>query len=200
MKLKDIYHQKQQSLLFDIIEENSEDPREWILSPKLEMIIPDEEAHCIVRAILIDSKHNENDCFMDVSLPERISDYVIFQTEGGLNYVQTYELEEKEVIPMIACEATGDYEMYYSQMKPSIGIEVLKRGLEISKTPSVIAEDLGYIYRDENRYQEALDAFLISDKNGVSNDYIYKEIHDLYLLLHDKEKAAVYAEKCKHLF
>ena len=200
MKLKDIYHQKQQPFLFDIIEENSEDPREWILSPKLEMIIPDEEAHCIVRAILIDSKHNEADCFIDISLPERISDYVIFQIEGGLDYIQIYELEDKEVIPIIASEAIGSYEMYYSQMKPSIGIEVLKRGLEISKTPSVIAEDLGYVYRDENRYQEALEAFLISDACGVSNDYIYKEIHDLYLLLHDKEKAAVYAEKCKHLF
>jgi tetratricopeptide (TPR) repeat protein len=197
MKIKDIITNQTDVYIFDIVKEETDNPFDWEIKPRDEKLIPNTEAHCIVRAKMIDSDKKVSDCFVNVSLPERIVDYVIYQTNQGLKYYQTYELADIDVIPAIASEAFGVYELYYSKNNPDIGIEILRQGLEFSKDPSVIAEDLGYILRDLKRYEEALAAFLISEEFGVSSDYIYMEIRDLYIQLNNKDKADEYNEKIK---
>lgn len=195
MRIKDVFTNKTDVYIFDIVKEKSVNPLDWKIKPRKEKLIPDSEAHCIVRAKMIDSNKNVSDCFVNISLPERIVDYVIYKTENGLVYKQTYELSDIDIIPAIASEAQGDYELYYSKYNPNVGIEILKAGLSIANDPSVIAEDLGYIFRDENRHKESLEAFLISEKHGVSSDYIYKEIQDLYIVLGNIEKEKEYENK-----
>lgn len=196
MKIKNILNEYNDINLFEVVDDDSEEnPLDWKIRPRAEILIPDTEAHCIVRAKMIDSNKTVRDAFIDISLPERIVDFIIYKTQNGMEFKQIYELTDIEVIPAIASECLGNYELYYSKNNPDIGIEILRTGLKLSKRPSVIAEDLGYILRDEKRYNEALDAFLISEENGVSNDYIYYEIMDLYINLNNKNKAVEYKNK-----
>jgi tetratricopeptide (TPR) repeat protein len=199
MRIKDINANKIDAYIFDIVEEKTDNPLDWKIESRFDKLIPDTEAHCIVRAKMIDSNKTVSDCFVNISLPERIVDFVIYENENGLVFKQTYELENTDVIPAIASEAYGVYELYYSKNNPDIGIEILKNGLNLADDPSVIAEDLGYILRDENRHEEALEAFLVSEKHGVSNDYIYKEIHDLYVTLGKLDSAKEYVSKIQDL-
>lgn len=199
MRIKDIETNKTDIFIFDVVEENTDNPLDWKIESRKEKLIPNIEAHCIVRAKMIDSNKNVSDCFVNISLPERMVDFVIYKTENRLEYKQTFELDDTDIIPAIASEAYGVYELYYSKINPDIGIEILKSGLSVANNPSVIAEDLGYILRDENRHKEALEAFLISEKHDVSSDYIYKEIQDLYLILDDRDKAREYEKKAQDL-
>lgn len=199
MRIKDIVSKKTDVYIFDIVKEKTDNPLNWKIKSRKDKLIPDAEAHCIVRAKMIDSNKKVTDCFINLSLPERILDFVIYQTDKGLEFKESYEFIDIDVIPSIASKAFGNYELYYSKNNPDIGIEILRQGLSISKDPSVIAEDLGYILRDEKRYEEALEAFLISEKYGVSSDYIYQEIRDLYRQLNNDEKADEYDKKIKDI-
>jgi len=194
MKIKNIVDNNE-TVLFEVVQEKSDNPLKWKIKPTTEKLIPNTDGHFIVRAKMISNDRNVQDCFIDLSLPERISDFIIYQTDNGLEFTESYKLNDKEVIPVIASECYGVYELYYSKNYPEIGIEILRTGLEISNNPAIIAEDLGYILRDENKYQESIDAFLISEKHGVSSEYIYQEIRDLYLQLDNKEKADEYDNK-----
>jgi len=197
MKIKDVVSKHTEIFLFKVVKENSDSPLDWKIKAMPDKLIPDAEIHCIVRAKMIDSIKNVSDCFLNISLPERIVDFVIYPTDKGLEYRQTYEMTDIDVIPIIASEAYGIYELYYSKNNPDIGIEILRQGLSLSTDPSVIAEDLAYILRDEMRYDEALEAFLISEEYGVSSDFIYEEIKDLYSKLNNKEKVDEYNNKLK---
>ncbi len=195
MRIKDIVTKKTDVNIFTVVKEKSDNPLDWKIKTRKDKLIPDTEAHCIVRAKMIDKEKNVSDCFINISLPERIVDYVIYQTDLGLEYKESYELADKDVIPAVASEAFGDYELYYSKNAPDVGIEILRQSLNLTEDPSVIAEDLGYILRDENRHQEAIDAFLISEEHGVSSEYIFKEISDLYAKIGNDEKSKEYDEK-----
>lgn len=199
MKIKDIIAKKTDVNIFKVVKEKSDNPLDWKIKPTKEILIPYTDAHFIVRAKMIDSDKNVNDCFINLTLPERIADFVIYSDTNELKYRPIYELKGIDIIPAVASDAFGVYELYYSKNDPDIGIEILRNGLSLSKDPSVIAEDLGYILRDEKRYQESIDAFLIAEKHGVSSEYTYIELSDLYLSLGDYDKSKEYDEKAKEL-
>lgn len=198
MRLKDIPPQTDINI-FEVVKSKSDNPLDWKIKPTKEILIPYTDAHFIVKAKMIDSDKNVSDCFINLILPERIADFVIYSDTNGLKYSAIYELKGIDVIPAVASEAYGDYELYYSKNYPDIGIDILRNGLRLSKDPSLIAENLGYILRDEKRYQESIDAFLIAEKHGVSSEYTYIELSDLYLSLGDYDKSKEYDEKAKEL-
>lgn len=148
---------------------------------------------------MIDSDKAVQECFINISLPERTVDFIIFMTPNGLVFNEIYELTGIDVIPAIASEVHGEYELYYTKNNPEVGIQVLEQGLELTPIPSAIAEDLGYILRDEKRYKESIDAFLISEKHGTSSVYIFKEIRDLYFQINNKVKTDEYSKKIKNI-
>jgi tetratricopeptide (TPR) repeat protein len=53
------------------------------------------------------------------------------------------------------------------------------KGLASYLGPGPIAEDLGYIYRDEGRDEEAIEAFILAIDEGPSFHFIYWERADL---------------------
>jgi tetratricopeptide (TPR) repeat protein len=108
---------------------------------------------------------------------------------------QSYELENKDIIPAVASDCFGLYELYYSKISPESGLKVLKDGLKLSKQKSVIAEDIGYILRDEGRLEEALEYFIISTNHEPSSEHIYGEIEDIYRAQGNEEKANEYKTK-----
>lgn len=184
--------------IYEIINSESENPLEWNIKPTTLKIIPKGEGHYLVKAYKIEKTGIYKSAYISVNTPERIVDFVIYNLEK-LQYSYAYDSIHIEVIPAIASDCFGPYEVYYSRYNPELSIEILKQGLAISKEKSVIAEDLGYILIEESRHKEALNYFLISEKNGISSEFIIEEIENIYRILGNIEKAEYYKLKLKKL-
>jgi uncharacterized protein HemY len=76
-------------------------------------------------------------------------------------------------------------------------IDILKRGLAIAKRKHYIAEDLGYIFRDERRFREAAEMFKIAVDEGPSSYFIYGELAGAYAQLGDTANKKKYSELFK---
>jgi len=171
------------------------DIRAWEFEPIPGDVVPDADrsGFVVIAALNVISKSNVRRCYMDLSLPERVNDYVYFVSENEIHYAHPRKFEG-ETVAAIAIDGFGFYELFYSRIAPELGIEVLRRGLAASKRKHFIAEDLGYILRDEGRYKEAAAMFQIAADEGPSSDFIYGELAQLYGKIGDAEKQKKYAE------
>lgn len=131
------------------------------------------------------------DCYMDVNLPERISDYAFFVHGDSVRFGYHHEFPG-QVIPAVAIDCFGVYELFYCRWAPEIGIKVLKQGLAIANRKRCIAQDLGYIFRDERRFQEAAQMFKLAVEEGPSSYFIYGELAVAYAKLGDIENEKRY--------
>ena len=195
LRLVEVLKQYPECKIFKVLNSENE-VLNWIIEPTLLEIIPsnDEDGDYIIQALLISQDKSEESCYMNMITPERISDYVIYDLQSP-KVTAPHNLKNKDVIPNMASDCFGQYELYYSEINPEKGINILRQGLIRSKEKSVIAGDLGYILRDEKRYEEALEAFLISEENEPSPEYTYAEISDLYKELGDLENSKKYLRK-----
>ena len=145
----------------------------------------------VVRALQILPGGQIVHCLMDVSFPERINDYAYFVQNARLYYDYTHRFPGK-TIPAIAFDCFGLYELFYAKAAPDVGIEVLRRGLAMCNRKRYIAQDLGYILRDEKRYREAAEMFELVVAEEVRSHYTYGELKQLYRKLGDPARAAKY--------
>ncbi len=180
--------------IFEILNSDNDNPIEWEIKPTTLQLIPNGEGNYLTKAYRIEKNGLYKSAYINVSTPERIIDFVIYDLKKP-SYSYTYNSINIEVIPAVASDCFGSYEVYYSRNNPDLSIEVLKQGLEISKEKNVIAEDLGYILRDEDRPKEALKYFLISEEYGASSEFILGEIERIYRILGSNEKADEYKLK-----
>lgn len=180
--------------IYKILHSDVENPLKWTIEPTSLQIIPEGEGHYLVKALIIDKTKSYETGYINLCTPERISDFVIFNLDNP-KYSGVYDLENRNVIPAVASDCFGSYELFYARNNPELGIEVLKKGLHISRFKNVIAEDLGYILRDEGRELEALEYFLISEKNVPSSEYIFSEIEAIYRALGNTKKVDEYKDK-----
>ena len=195
MKLKDIFSDKK-TKIFLVTNDDKDNELDWPIEPTDFELIPDEEETFFVKAKQV-YKDKTVDCFLSIVTPERIADFVIKLDKNNKAIVESFSDQENSIIPVVASDCFGDYELYYSKENPQFGIDILKDGLTKSTTQNVIAEDLGYILRDEERTQEAIEAFLISEQNEPSSEYIYGELAKLYEQLGQTEKQLEYEKKYK---
>jgi tetratricopeptide (TPR) repeat protein len=195
MQVQDINQDGQATKIFTVTDSENENPLKWTIEPTKLEIIPEEEGHYIVIAKQVYADKTV-DCFLNIMTPERISEMVLKIKNGMVSAESKYD-QESSVIPAIASDCFGVYELYYATENPQIGIDILNNGLQKSIKKTVIAEDLGYILRDENRPEEAIEAFLISEQLTPSSEYIYAELAQLYEKIGQKEKQAEYEEKFK---
>jgi hypothetical protein len=179
---------------FRRVERGGDDQREWEYVPEAGEVVADadQDGFYILGAMNIRSKSDVRRCYMDISTPERINDYAYFLNGRGLRHDYPHKLAG-EFIPAIAIDGFGIYELFYSKTAPDLGIEVLRRGLAASKRKHFIAEDLGYILRDEGRHREAAEMFQMAVDEEVSSYFIYGELAELYHKLGENEKHEKYA-------
>lgn len=130
------------------------------------------------------------DCYIDMNMPERLSDYAYFIHRGSIERRYVHESEGK-IIPAVAIESYGVYEQYFGNCRsdPEVGLEILRRGLAVAKRKAPIAQDMGYILCDERRVQEAIEAFTIAIDEGPSSYFIFLERAALYDQLQDYAKS-----------
>lgn len=196
MKVKDLFDKRLSTKIYTIVDSDNDDLLKWKIEPTDLEVIPDEEGHFIVVAkqTFMDKIV---DCYIDLITPERSAENVIKLNPKGKVIVESIYDQENTVIPAVASDCMGIYELYYSKENPQIGIDILKAGLTKYGLKTVIAEDLGYIYRDENRIGEAIDSFRISEKTNPTSEYIYQELAQLYGQLGNKAKEQEYQLKFK---
>ena len=195
MKLKDIYKERNTNV-FIVTEQDDDNELNWTIEATNFELIPEEENYYFVKAFEI-SENEKTDCYIGIMTPERIAEIVIKQGSNGQTKVESIYDQVKSIIPSIASECFGDYELYYSKENSQIGIDILKSGLTIATNKNVVAEDLGYILRDEGRIEEAIEAFKISEENGPSSEYTFWELAGLYEQLGQLDKQTEYRQKYK---
>lgn len=195
MKLNDIY-KNIITEIFIVTEQDDDNKLNWTIKATDFELIPEEENYYFVKAFEV-SENDKTDCYIGIMTPERIAEIVIKQYSNGKTKVESIYDQEKSIIPAIASECFGDYELFYAKENPQIGIDILKSALTKATNKYVVAEDLGYILRDEGRIAEAIEAFKISEKNGPSSKYTFWELAGLYEQLGQIDKQTEYKQKYK---
>jgi len=195
MKVKDIFSDTK-TLLFAVIDSNDDNALDWEIEPTDFDIIPEEENMFFIKALQV-SRVGTTDCYMSVATPERIAEYIIKSTAGRKVVVESIFAQTETVIPAVASDCFGIYDLFYAKENPQIGIDILRDGLSKATNKHIVAEDLGYILRDEGRVVEAIEAFEISEKIGPSSVYIYWELSQLYGQLGRTEERSEYERKFK---
>ena len=193
MKIKEL-NIDNDTRIYEII--NTEDANElfWEVEATIFQLIPDVEGDFFIPGKFISNNKVQN-CYIQISTPERIVENLIVKNGENFMYTSIYDING-EIVPSIGAECFGNYELYYSKSNPKIGIEILKNSLKKFPT-SASAEDLGYIYRDENIFQEAINSFLLSEELGESSEFIFLELSNLYGEIGEIEKSKLYKKKFK---
>jgi len=178
---------------FRILDWVANHPRDWELKPlKTDVLSHTGSDGCyVMKALNVLSDGSIRECYIDMNLPERISDYAYFLGKRSLRFGYHHQFPG-EIIPAAALECFGVYELFYSRRRPEVGIDVLRRGLAIAKRKGYIAEDLGYILRDEQRFREAAEMFKIAVEETPSSYFIYGELAGAYAELGDAENEQKY--------
>ena len=195
MKVKDIFSDSHTNI-FVVTDQGDEDELNWIIEPTNFELLPEEENFYFVKAYQIFSDHIEN-CYLGIITPERIAETAIMKINDKQIKAEYIHNIKCSIIPAIASDCFGNYELFYSKENPMIGIEILREGLAKAINKNVVAEDIGYISRDEGWIEEAIGAFKISEEHGASSNYIYLELSNLYKQLGQIDESLKYEEKFK---
>lgn len=174
---------------------DSDNFMEWDIVPIETEVLCEQDGFFIIHAFKITEPGEKIDCFIDLTMPERIPDYVYLINSGTVERKYIHECDG-EVICAVPIEGFGMYELFYSRINPELGLSVLRRGLELADQKTFIAEDLGYILRDEGRFEEAIQAFMISASEEPSSYFIYHELAELYDKLGQSQLSKQYRDKC----
>jgi len=198
MKLTNALAEQRSAKMFRIVDSEDldlEDFPEWTVAPVAGEVLEEENGFFVVRAVQVLESGEEIDCFIDLTMPERIPDHAYFVRSGAVERESFHECRG-EVICAVPIDGFGQYDLFYSRTKPESGISVLRRGLEHATRTTFIAEDLGYILRDEERLNEAIEAFRLSASGEPSSSFIFLELADLYDQVGQPELAEEFRAKC----
>ncbi len=179
MRLQEAIETHSKVRIFRVDNSDSDQKSEWDVQIADAPVLSEEDGFFILKAKNILPNGTIRDCYIDISMPERISDYAYEIRNGSLEARYHHEFEG-EIICAVPISSFGVYELFYSKKNPEIGIEVLRGGLNSSNRRAAIAEDLGYILRDEGRFREAAEAFEIAAQEGPSSYLIYGELAHCY--------------------
>ncbi len=179
--------------IFRVLNDDHENQSNWDVEPIHSKILIENEGFFIIKAKNILLNKDIKDCYIDIVLPERISDYAYFFDGRSLKVDYHHEFEG-DIICAVPIDCFGVYELFYSRIYPDIGINILKEGLPITQQKVYIAEDLGYILRDEGRFYESAEMFQISANESPSSYFIYGELENCYERIGNHEKAKYYKE------
>jgi tetratricopeptide (TPR) repeat protein len=196
MILIDALLKNPQICIFQVLDSDNENQASWNVEPISASVLNESDNFYIVKAKNIHPDGSIIDCYIDISLPERISDYAYFLDRNSLKVDYHHEFKG-EIICAVPIDCFGVYELFFSKTNPEIGISVLKNGLYASNRKACIAEDLGYILRDIGRFNEAAEMFQISVNEVPSSFFIYEELGNCYTRIGDFENAQKYHELFK---
>ena len=179
--------------IFAVLDSDSDDPSAWrVVAVEAPVLSESDESNFfIVQAKHILADGTAEACYIDVCLPERISDYAYTLGSGRVLF-DYHRHFEGEIICAVPIDCFGVYDLFYSRTAPDIGIDILRRGLAVAARKTFIAADLGYILRDERRFAEAAEMFELVVAADATPYFIYAELARCYEELGQLDKAATY--------
>jgi hypothetical protein len=195
MKLKDIFSENKASV-FVVTNQDDEDELNWTIEPTDFDLLPEEENIYYVKAFQV-SADSTYECYIGIMTTERIAETVVKRDPSGQIVAENICDQDQTIIPAVASDCFGDYQLFYAKENPQIGIDVLKNGLTKATNKNIVAEDLGYILRNENRIEEAIEAFKISEQTGHSLEYVFLELSRLYRDIGQTDNELKYKQKFK---
>jgi len=207
MKLRDALF-KEPYRAFRVTEEHLDNPdafQDWDREPLMGPTLAKEygrgpfEGLFIVAGKFVTQEGALLDCYLDLVLPERICEHRFLQSNDQIVRSRGRRVGNGAAIPVIAIEKFGVPELFYAKANPSVGIEVLQKGLQLAREKRNVAYDLGVLLRKEKRYEEAIEAFsifLAEDTEENITYMIYQERSELYKAIGQLDKA----EEDKHLW
>src|SRR4051794_36892515 len=97
---------------FRVVDSSAQDPAEWKLEPLETDLLSDRDSDGVhvMKALNLLPDDSARECYMDMSLPERISDYVFFVENGSLRFGYHHEFPG-QIIPAVALDCFGVYEL-----------------------------------------------------------------------------------------
>lgn len=212
MKLRELIFAENKINIFRIDENedfDSEEFLDWILHPieaktlSADAIGNDNlDGYFIIKAIWVKVNGDLEDCYINVVMPERISEEVYIKQSDEI--IRKWKHEVGEVVSAVAIEGFGVYELFYSRINPEIGLRVLRNGLKFANKKAAIAEDLAYILRDEGRNLESIEAFTTVIENedsryGMPSQFTFAERAELFKNTGNFERAAEDLKKSEEL-
>lgn len=151
------------------------------------------QGYFIVSAKVVGPSGVVEDCYLDVTLPERISEHHFRLQDGRIIRGSGRRLTSGKIIPAIAIEARGVYTLYFAKENVDAGIEILRNGLSHARDREPVALDLAYVLRDAGRNEESVEAFTaairILSPNSPTLPYCYHERAMLYDKLGRRDQA-----------
>jgi tetratricopeptide (TPR) repeat protein len=185
--------------IFEVAEPHPNDSEylDWILAPLEAPLLASEytstgmmDGYFILEGLIVNADRTIEKGYIDLSLPERNIDSHFLKLNGEIVRKRGTRVGDAKIIPAVAIENFGAYDQYYPRENAEAGLQVLRNGLAASKLKWPIALDLGYILRDERRYEEAIQAFTVAIKSGYTKSYfIYSERAKLYQLTGNQHAA-----------
>jgi hypothetical protein len=151
MELKEIFNNNNCNIYKVINFYETENIENWKIEETDYQLIPESnedmyDAYFVIKAFVVTDDKVE-DCFIDICIPERISEFIFRMVDNKLIFENTIE-KKLTTVPAMASEQYGDSELYFIKQNPQIGIDILKKGIQISKNSSAINDDLTYIYEE----------------------------------------------------
>ena len=119
--LIDVIEQNLECKIFNIKNSESENPLNWLVEPTELELIPYNDGHYLVKASIIGVNKTVETGFINLITPERIVDYVIYDLKKP-KFSSIHEFVDKDVIPAVASDCYGWYELYYSKKNPPLGL------------------------------------------------------------------------------
>lgn len=199
MRLIDALTQDPTARILAVLDSELDDEADWAVEPVDAVVLEESETtdHFVVEAKNVLPDGTAMSCHIDVGLPERISERAFFVRDACLDVRSIFE-PDGEIICAVPIDCFGVYDLFYSKVAPEIGIDVLKAGLAASPRKRYIAEDLGYILRDEERFEEASGMFQIAVDEGPSSYFIYGELAGCYDEIGQTDRAQKYHQLFDH--
>jgi tetratricopeptide (TPR) repeat protein len=189
MRLSDAFQYHPRTRIYEVLDSTSEAYREWDVQPIDTPLLLPKEGYYLIAGKNILPDGTVLDRYIDMNLPERISDLVFFDHGEPLRVCHRHEADG-DVISAVPVEKSGNYELFYSKINPELGINILRQGLSHATQRAPLAQDLAYILRDENRLSEAAEMFeLVIAEGAASYPFTHKELANCYEALGRSEEA-----------
>jgi tetratricopeptide (TPR) repeat protein len=120
-----------------------------------------------LKGTIIDGSQEYRTGYLLIVMPEGIVDGY-FIKEGDRVIAKDYQEFSfiGRMIPSVAIDHFIPYTIFHCKRTPEIGINVLRNSLSLAKEKWEIASQLGYILRDERRYDEAVETFSLAIEEG----------------------------------
>ncbi|KKN86664.1 hypothetical protein LCGC14_0266270 [marine sediment metagenome] len=144
--------------IFEILNSDNDNPLEWEIKPTTLQLIPNGQGHYLTKAYRIEKNGVYKFAYVDVNTPERIIDYVIYDLKKP-SYSYVYDSINIEVIPAVASDCFGSYEVYYSRNNPDLSIEVLEQGLKLSKGKKCYCPRFGIYFKRRRQTKRGIEIF-----------------------------------------